>query len=203
MLWTMSSAPSPILRIAIITVIAYVALNIAFYLMSGSYFESHHEVVAGVGSMPAYSAGQAMHVRTTFAVFSAIVGVFAFAAALKPRVVGHLIAVLLAAGYLVGAITGFTHNAPGVVGLTLLVAGTLMPVLAWHSSYRRSRPAWAFLVAICAVFAVVGLFGAPKVRGALDISLWLTMILPGLNVVAVAALVSLRADYLERDTVTA
>ena len=107
--------------------------------------------------------------------------------------VGHLIPVVLAVGYLVGAVAGFTHNAPGVVGMTLLVAGVLMPVLAWHS-FHRSRPAWAFLVAICGVFAVVELFGAPKVRGALDLSLWLTMILPGLNVVAVAALVSLRAE---------
>jgi hypothetical protein len=87
--------------------------------------------------------------------------------------------------------------------MTLLVAGVLMPVLAWHSFFRRSRPAWAFLVAICGVFAVVELFGAPKVRGALDVSLWLTMILPGLNVVAVAALISLRADYLDREPVLA
>jgi hypothetical protein len=202
MLWAMSTAPSLIPRIAIITVIAFVALNIAFYLMSGSYFESHHEVVAGVGSMPAYSADQAMHVRMTFAVFSAVVAVFGFAAAIRPRVVGHLIPVLLAAGYLVGAIAAITHNAPGVVGMTLLVAGVLMPVLAWHSLHR-SRPAWAFLVAICGVFAVVELFGAPKVRGALDVSLWLTMILPGLNVVAVAALISLRADYLDREPVLA
>lgn len=182
--------------------IAYVALNIAFYLMSGSYFDSHHEMVAGVGSVPAYSPDKAMHVRTMFAVFSAVVAVFAFAAALRPRVVGHLLSVLLAAGYLVGAIAGFTHNAPGVVGMTLLISGVLVPVLAWHS-FHHSRPAWAFLVAICGVFAVVGLFGAPKVRGALDVSLWLTMILPGLNVVAAAALISLRAEYLERDTVQA
>jgi hypothetical protein len=77
-----------------------------------------------------------------------------------------------------------------------------MPVLAWHS-YHGSRAAWAFLTAMCAVFAVVEVFGAPKVRGALDLSLWLTMILPGLNAVAFAALVSLRADYIDRDTVTA
>jgi hypothetical protein len=202
MLWAMPTAPSLIPRIAILTVIAYAALNIAFYLMSGSYFDSHHQMVPGVGSMPAYSPEQAMHVRTMFGVFSAVVAVFAFAATLRPRVVGHLLAVLLAVGYLCGAVAGITHNAPGVVGMTLLVAGVLIPVLAWHS-FHRSRSAWAFLVAICGVFAVVGLFGAPKVRGALDISLWLTMILPGLNVVAAAALISLRADYLDRDIATA
>src|ERR1043165_3813326 len=108
MLWAMSTAPSPIPRIALLTVIAFIALNAAFYLMSGSYFDSHHEMVAGVGSMPAYSADQAMHVRTMFAVFSGVVAVFAFAAALRPRVVGHLLAVLLGVGYLVGAVAGFT-----------------------------------------------------------------------------------------------
>lgn len=201
MLWAMST-PSQIPRIAILTVGGFIALNIAFYVMSGSYFESHHNIVAGVGSMPAYTADQAMRVRVWFAVFSGIVAVFGFAAAVRPRTLGHLIPVLLGAGHLVGAVAAFTHSAPAVVGMTLLVSGILMPVLAWHS-YRQSRAAWAFLTAMCAVFAVIEVFGAPKVRGALDLSLWLTMILPGLNAVAVAALVSMRADYIDRDTVTA
>src|ERR1051325_1166323 len=202
MLWAMSNAPSPLPRIAITALCAFIGVNVAFYFLSGSYFDTHREVVAGVGAMPAYSADQMMRVRVSFAVFTGIVTAFGFAAALSPRKVGHLIPVLLGAGHLVGAIAALTHNAPGVVGMTLLVSGILMPVLAWHS-FHRSRPAWAFLVAICGVFAVVEIFGAPKVRGALDLSLWLTMILPGINAVAVAALVSLRADYLERDTVTA
>lgn len=197
----MSTAAPPIPRIAIMTVGAFIAINIAFYILSGSYFESHREIVAGVGAVPTYSADQMMGVRISFAVFSGIIAAFSFAAAVWPRVVGHGLPVLLALGHLVGAVAAFTHSAPPVVGMTLLVTGVLMPVLAWHS-IRRSRSAWAFLVAICGVFAIVELFGAPKVRGALDIGLWLTMILPGLNIVAVAALVSLRSEYLERDTVT-
>jgi hypothetical protein len=202
MLWAMSNAPSPLPRIAITVVCAFVAANLAFYFLSGSYFESHREIVAGVGAMPAYSADQMMRVRVSFAVFTAIVAAFGFVAALSPRVVGHLIPVLLGVGHLVGAVAALAYNAPGVVGMTLLVSGILMPVLAWYS-FRQSRPAWAFLVAMCGVFAVVEVFGAPKVRAALDLSLWLTMILPGLNAVAVAALVSLRANYIERDTATA
>jgi hypothetical protein len=46
------------------------------------------------------------------------------------------------------------------------------------------------------------LFGAPKVRGALDIGLWTTMILPGLNAVAAFTLASLRGEYLERGGAT-
>ena len=45
-----SDSEPPIPRIAIITVIAFVALNIAFYLLPGSYFESHHEVLEQIGA---------------------------------------------------------------------------------------------------------------------------------------------------------
>jgi hypothetical protein len=114
-----------------------------------------------------------------------------------PRVTGHLIPTLLGVGHLIAAVAVFIHGAPSVLPMTLFVSGVLMPVLAGYS-LRGSRAAWAFLVALCGVFAVVELFGAPKLRGALDIGLWITMILPGLNAVATAALASLRGDYVER-----
>ncbi len=196
----MSTAPQPALRIAILCVAAFLGLNAVFFLLSGSYFEGHRELVAGV-SQPSYSPTQMTHVRVTFAVFSGVIAAFAFLAGLLPRVLGHLIPVLLGAVDLVASGFAFAHELPGVLGMTLLVCGVVMPVLAWHS-YRRSRAAWAFLVAICGVFAVVLLFGAPKVRGALDIGLWTTMILPGLNAVAAGALVSLRGEYLERSGAT-
>jgi len=75
-----------------------------------------------------------------------------------------------------------------------------MPVLAWHS-YQRQRAPWAFLVAICAVFAVTDLFGAPRIGQTLSIGLWSTMIIPGLYAVAAVALIQLRGQYVERDTV--
>lgn len=171
-------------------------VNAGFYIMSGSYFDSHREIVAGV-SVPSYSPDQGMHVRVMFAVLSGVLGAAWFFAWLRPRVVGHLIPALLGAGHLVAAASAFQHGTPFVLGMTLLVSGFLMPLLAWHS-YHRSRPAWAFLIAICGVFAVIEFFGAPKVRGALEIGLWTAMILPGLNAVAVAALVSLRGEYVER-----
>jgi hypothetical protein len=201
MLQAMSTANEPAKRIAILCVGAFLALNVVFYLLSGSYFESHREIVAGV-SQPSYSAAQMMHVRVTFAAFSGIVAVFGFLAGIMPRAIGHAIPVVLGAVDLIACVGAFTHDSPAVVGMTLLVCGLVMPVLAWQS-YRGSRAAWAFLVAICGVFAVVELFGAPKVRGALDLGLWTTMILPGLNAVAVAALVSLRGEYSERSVATA
>jgi len=189
----MSTAQEPTRRIALLCVAAFLALNVVFYLLSSSYFDSHRELVAGV-SQPSFSPAQMTHVRVTFAVFSGIVAVFAFLAGLWPRAVGHLIPALLSAVDLIAGVAAFAYGSPGVVGVTLVVCGLVMPVLAWQS-YRGSRAAWAFLVAICGVFAVVELFGASKVRGALDIGLWTTMILPGVNAVAAGALVSLRGEY--------
>jgi hypothetical protein len=195
------STASEAKRMAIICAGAFVALNAAFYFLSGSYFDSHREILRGV-SVPAYSPEQMAHVRMTFAVFSGVVAAASGVAGIWPRVVGHLIPPLLGATHLVASVMAFQHDAPSVLWVTLLVSGVLMPVLAWHS-YHRARPAWAFLVAICGVFAVVEFFGAPKVRGALDLGLWITMILPGLNAVAAFALVSLRGEYVERDPATA
>ena len=198
----MSTAHEQTQRTAIICAGAFVALNAVFYVLSGSYFDSHRQVVPGVGSMPAYSPEQMTHVRMTFAMFSGVVAVFGFAAGIRARAIGHLIPLLLGAAHLVAGVVAFSHEAPAVLGTTLLVSGILMPVLAWFSLHG-SRPAWAFLIAICGVFAVIELFGAPKVRGALDVGLWVTMILPGLNTVAVAALVALRGEYVERDSLPA
>jgi hypothetical protein len=193
----MPVASEQLKRMAIVCVSAFVLVNIAFYLMSGSYFASHREIVVGVGSVATYTPEMATQVRTMFAVFAGVVAAFGFVAGLEPRKIGHLIPVLLGLADLGGAFGAFTHDTPAVLGMTLLVAGILLPTLA-HFSYRGSRPAWAFLVAMCGVFALVEFFGAPKVSRALGISLWTAMILPGLNAVATAALASLRGSYVER-----
>jgi hypothetical protein len=193
----MPVASEQIKRMAIVCVTAFALVNLAFYLMSGSYFASHREIVVGVGSVATYTPEMAAHVRTMFAVFSGVVAAFGFVAGLEPRKVGHLIPVLLGLADLAGAVGAFSHDTPAVLGMTLLVAGILLPTLA-HFSFRGSRPAWAFLVAMCGVFALVEFFGAPKVSRAIGVSLWTAMILPGLNAVACAALASLRSTYLER-----
>jgi hypothetical protein len=193
----MSAAADQIKRMAIICVTSFVALNAAFYFLSGNYFENHRDIVAGVGAVATYTPEKMMHVRMTFVLLTGVVGAFGFVAGLAPRVVGHFLPVLLGIINLIAAAGAFAKGAPGVLGMTLLVAGILLPTLA-HFSWRGSRPAWAFLVAMCAVFSVVEFFGAPKVRGALDIGLWTAMILPGLNAIAVVALASLRGTYVDR-----
>jgi hypothetical protein len=197
----MSTAHEPTRRIAILWVAAFLGLNVVFFFLSNSYFDSHREIVAGV-SQPSYSADQMTHVRITFGVLSGVVALFGLIAGIQPRVIGHAIPAVLGAVHLVACVAAFAYGVPGAVGATLLVSGVLMPMLAWHS-YRGSRPAWAFLIAMCGVFAVAEFFGAPKIRGALDVGLWTAMILPGINAVAAFALVSLRGQYLERSTAPA
>ena len=182
---------------------AFVAVNAAFYFLSAGYFDSHTQVVPGAGTLPSYSAEQMMQVRVSFAIFAAVVTGFAFVATLKPREIGHLLPVPFGLVFLISAFPALMSSSPPVLGMTWLVAGALMLGLSWWSYRHRSRPAWAFLIAMCGVFAVAELFGAPKIARALDVRLWIAMIDPALKVVAVVALSSLRDDYREATPATA
>lgn len=196
MLEAMPSDHAPIARLAPLFVIGFLLVNAAFFLVSGSYFESHHQLVGGA-SVPTFSPEQATHVRVVFAAMSGVVTVVAFVASLARRMTGHVLATLLGAVNLLFGGFAFTHHQPGALTATLLVSGLVVPTLVYLSLDRRSRAAWSFLVALCGVFAVVGLFGAPKISRALDVSLWMTMIFPGLYVVACVSLALLREDYVE------
>jgi hypothetical protein len=176
---------------------AFVLVNVFFYFLSASYFDSHTEIVAGAGAVPSYSPAQMMQVRTSFAIFAAVVAGVSFVAALKPREIGHLLPVPFGLVFVISAFPALMSSSPPVLGMTWLIAGALMLSLSWWSYRHRSRPAWAFLIALCAVFAIAELFGAPKIARALDVRLWIAMIDPALKVVAVIALSSLRDDYRE------
>lgn len=191
----MPSDRAPIVLLGPLFVIGFLVVNAAFFFLSGSYFESHHQFVGGA-SVPTFSPDQATHIRVVFAVMSGAVTAVAFVASRARRGIGHLLAALLGITNLVFGFFAFTHDQPGALTATLLVTGLVVPTLA-HLSYRRSRAAWAFLVALCGVFAVVGLFGAPKISRVLDVSLWTTMIFPGLYVVACVTLALLRDDYVD------
>jgi hypothetical protein len=182
---------------------AFVLANALFYFLSASYFDSHTELVPGAGTMPSYSSAQMMQVRVSFAILAAVVAGVAFVATIKPREVGHLLPVPFGLVFLGSAVPALMSSSPPVLGMTWLVAGALMLGLSWWSYRHRSRPAWAFLIALCGVFAVAELFGAPKLARALDVRLWIAMIDPALKVVAVIALSSLRDDYREAAPATA
>lgn len=184
-------------QIAGLCVIGFVALNVVFYLLSSSYFASQIDNIPGVGAMPKYNEPQVMQIRTAFAVFSGLIAAASFAAGVRPRMIGHALPVLLGIGYFIAGASAFAQSAPAVVGVTLVVSGVFCPLLAAYS-LRGSRAAWSFLVSLCGVFALIAFFAAPKIREAIGVGLWTTMILPGMNVVSVFALLALRGDYLER-----
>jgi hypothetical protein len=194
----MPSDRAPIQILAVLFLIGFVVVNAAFFFLSGSYFASHHEVVSG-SSVSTFSPDQATHIRVVFAAMSGAIAAVGLVASLARRAIGHLLAAVLGIGNLVFGVLAITHSQPGALTATLLVSGCVVPTLA-YLSYRRSRAAWAFLAALCGVLAVVGLFGAPKISRALDLSLWTTMIFPGLYVVACATLALLRDDYVEPAT---
>jgi len=176
------------------TVIAGIALalNGAFYFLSQSYFESHALVAPGVGEMVDTQAlGKA---RIAFAVLSLLVGAAAFGASLAPKLVGHITAVVLGLGALFAGYESLSTHLPAVMVAVLFAVGVLLPTLA-HFSWRGSRAAWSFLIAIIAVFGTVTFFGSPKVRNVLGVGFWTAMILPGIQYVAMSALWMLRDDY--------
>ncbi|HEX7836451.1 MAG TPA: hypothetical protein VF469_03260 [Kofleriaceae bacterium] len=190
----MPTAPGQPERMAILCGVALVAVNALFYFLSDSYVDSHHQIVGGA-SVPSFSPDQVTHIRVVFGAITAVVAAVGFVAGLAPREVGHVLPAVLGLCNLAGGIAALFSSQPGVLGVTLVVSGVLMPTLA-HFSYRHhTRAAWAFLGSMCGVFALIGLFGAPKLRGILDVSLWTTMIFPGLYVVAAVTLFALRDDY--------
>jgi hypothetical protein len=194
----MSTASAHIKLTAIVSALAFVVVNAMFYVFSVSYFDAHHQIEAGK-MVAMFTPAQITVIRLSFALFTSIVAVTGVLGQMWPRAIGHGIPVVIGLGYIVAAFAAFAHGGvTTALPVTLLITGGLMPVLAHYSFHHRSRGAWAFLISICGVFAVVEFFGAPKVRGALDLGLWITMILPGLNAVAVWALVSVRDQYVDR-----
>jgi hypothetical protein len=184
----MSGQPSTRAAI-VIAVVAFVIVNAVFYFLSGSYFDAHRGE---------YSPQRMTDVRVTFAFASAVVTVVSVLAGLHRRIGPHMLATVLGLGTIVSGIATLVTGMPVVLATSQLVAGALMPILAWHS-YRGARAPWAFLVAICGTFAVVALFGAPRIGTILSVNLWTTMIIPGLYVVGMVRLIQLRGDYVERD----
>jgi hypothetical protein len=102
--------------------------------------------------------------------------------------------VVLGIAALIAGYESFDHAMPAVMTAVLVTIGILLPTLA-HFSWRHSRAAWSYLIAIATVFGIVTFFGAPKVRNVLDVGFWTAMILPGLMFVMVTALSMVRTEY--------
>lgn len=182
--------PRQVMQIAGMIVTAAVMVNLGFYFLSGLYFDDR---AAMYGVTP---EAQINSVRVAFAICSGIVALAAIGAARAPRLIGHGLAGAAGLAALAGALGAISKHMHVVLPATLIVIGVLLPLLVWRS-LAQSRPAWAFLIAMCAMFAAITLFGSTKIRGALDIGLWSALIFPGLLVVATAALAMVRDEYHE------
>ena len=184
------------LQVATLVVGFCVVLNVGFFLLSYLYFNDKR----GTSAMMLASITDAhiTNTRIAFAIFSAIVGVMSILVSISPRWIAHGIAALAGLAALIASVAAFNKGITVVFPTTLAVLGVLFPVLVWKSVHERSRAAWSFLLALCAVLGLVLVLGSTKIRGALDIGLWTALIIPGLLTVATFGLAMLRADYRDR-----
>jgi hypothetical protein len=164
----------------IIAVIA-IALNGLFFFLSA---QLTHDL----------DDGGLMRLRGAFGMFSGLVALSAIAAAFAPKLVGHVLGVVMGVLAFGAGVEAYQHQLPSALWAALLIFGALMPLLAIRS-WKGHRAAWAFLTVICGTLGVCLLFGAPKIRGLLGIGLWNALIIPGVLATATAALGSLHARY--------
>ena len=158
-------------------------LNTVFWVAAYFYYDSRPDTAMMMGSM-----------QIAFGGLTVIVAVSAYLAALAPRLIGHALAACVGIASFVGGIAALSGNMPPVLGLTMLFVGVLIvPLIV--KSLNGSRAAWAFLIALVAVFATTTFFGSPKIRTILGIKIWYALIIPSVQIVCVIALSMLRREY--------
>ena len=113
----------------------------------------------------------------------------------EARAAGHLIGAAAGVASFGGGAMALMHDMPPVLGVTMLIIGAALAVLALFSFQNYSRMAWSFLNAIMVVMGLVTLFGAPKVRSILGIPLGAALIIPVVLVLGVVALSLVAQDY--------
>ena len=183
------SEATPI-QIAGLVVTGLVIANVAFYFLSTLYFEDRSAMYGMV------SDSHIQRVRINFGLFTGSIAAGSILASLRPLYVGHVLAGLFALAGIVGGVAALAKELTPVLPASLMVGGVVMSVLVWKS-LMKSRAAWAFLIGMTSSLSAVMLFGSTKLRGALDVQLYIALIIPGLLAVATVALAMVRDDYKE------
>jgi hypothetical protein len=90
----------------------------------------------------------------------------------SPGAVGAYIGMLVGVGFVVLAVVGAVRadRLPVPLILAMLAAGAAEVLLCWRT-LRRSRVAWSFAVALSGTIALACLFGAPKIRDAMEVGI--------------------------------
>ena len=110
-----------------------------------------------------------------------------------PRLLGVALSALLGLGMTaIGVLSA--GKAQALLTVVHFVVGPMALWLTWKT-YRRSRAAWSFLLAIQGVLAIYYLFGAPTFTKLLGVGLVVAMIPAALCAVATTALLAARRDY--------
>ena len=119
-----------------------------------------------------------------------------------PSLIGHVLAAMLGVASIAAGIGALMKDLPGVMSYTLLIVGFTLPALV-ALSLMRSRAAWSFVISICGVFALVTLFGAPKICALLGVPLAASFLLPFLYTTVVVLLATSASDYTDQGVGTA
>jgi len=116
---------------------------------------------------------------------------------LQLAAIGHGLAVIVGLGAIIAGVLAIVNSLPGVLAVTLLVLGAMLPAVA-HFSWRMSRAAWSVMISTLCVFAAVTLFGSPKIAAVMHVDLGIALLIPIVQVAAVIVLAQIRADYREQ-----
>jgi hypothetical protein len=181
--------PSWAIQIGLILAVA-VILNVAFYFLSSLYYEDRAAIYGPIAAL------EIEHVRSSFAWFTGALSAASILVVMVPLWAGLGLAGAASLVALAGGILATSRGMTPVLPASLLVSGAVLVPLIWRT-WAGSRAAWAFLIGMISVLAVVMLFGATKLRTELGVRLYSALIIPGLLTVATVALARVRGDYRE------
>ena len=114
--------------------------------------------------------------------------------ATSPGAIGAYLGMGIGLGLLVlGVLGGLrTDPLPFALVLAMCLFGAMEGVVSWLT-IRRQRIAWSFAVSISGTMALACLFGAPKIRDAMEVGIGLA-VLPSLLSAVTTVLLAMAAD---------
>lgn len=119
----------------------------------------------------------------------------------SPGAIGAYLGIGLGLGFLgLGMLGGISssHSLPYPLVLGMILFGALQTVCAWLT-LRRARVAWSFAVSMSGTIALACLFGAPKIRDAMEVSIGVAM-LPSLLAAVTTVFLAMAADAISSRT---
>jgi hypothetical protein len=114
--------------------------------------------------------------------------------ATSPGAIGSYLGMGIGFGLLVLGVLGQLRSDPLPFALVLAMClfGALECVVSWLT-IRRQRVAWSFAVSLSGTMALACLFGAPKIRDAMDVGIGLA-VMPSLLAAVTTVLLAMAAD---------